>query len=84
MTAARKFPISAVETYAARSNDIARLIDVLEMALAKHHERANAAPNNWGFPGNLGKVRSDLIDTIAFISGMGRDAIEAFLDDASE
>jgi len=66
----------------AKRNDIARLIDVLGMELAKHDERAKTAPNNWGFPGNLGKVRSDLIDTIAFISGMGREAIEAFLDDA--
>jgi len=79
-----KMPTTAREAMTANQNDIARLIDVLQMEIAKHAERANAAPNNWGFPGNLGKVRSDLIDTAAFISGMGRDAIEAFLDDADD
>ncbi|MBX3356496.1 MAG: hypothetical protein KF724_12440 [Phycisphaeraceae bacterium] len=73
---------TAAEALASHQNDIARLIDVLQMELTKHAERAKAAPNNWGFPGNLGKVRSDLIDTVAFISGMGREAVEGFLDDA--
>ena len=77
-----RIPTTAREDLEAKRNDIARLLDVLGMELAKHDERAKAAPNNWGFPGNLGKVRSDLIDTIAFISGMGREAIEDFLDDA--
>jgi len=79
----RTVPTTAREAMTAKQNDIARLIDVLQMELAKHAERAKAAPNNWGFPGNLGKVRSDLIDTVAFISGMGREEIEAFLDDAN-
>ena len=78
----RTVPTTAREAMTAKQNDIARLIDVLQMEITKHAERASAAPNNWGFPGNLGKVRSDLIDTVAFISGMGREEIEAFLDDA--
>jgi len=73
---------TAAETMRATTNDIARLLDVLMTEIGKHAKRASAAPNNWGFPGNLGKVRSDLIDTVAFISGMGREEIEAFLDDA--
>jgi len=70
---------TAAETYAARRNDIARLLDVLEMELDKHDERAKAEPRNWGLPGNLGKVRSDLMDTVAFLSGMDREDIERFL-----
>ncbi|GIK18464.1 MAG: hypothetical protein DYG93_11785 [Leptolyngbya sp. PLA2] len=73
---------TAAETYAARRSDIARLLDVLEMELDKHDERAKADPRNWGLPGNLGKVRSDLIDLVGFLSGMERERIEEFLRDA--
>lgn len=73
---------TAAETYAARRIDIARLLDVLAMELDKHDERAKADPRNWGLPGNLGKVRSDLIDLVSFISGMERERIEEFLRDA--
>ncbi|HRQ73995.1 MAG TPA: hypothetical protein PLU35_13295 [Phycisphaerales bacterium] len=73
---------TAAETYAARRSDIARLLDVLEMELDKHDERAKSDPRNWGLPGNLGKVRSDLIDLVGFLSGMERERIEAFLRDA--
>ena len=73
---------TAAQTYAARQNDIARLIDVLQMELEKHAERAAAQPRDWGFPGSLGKVRSDLIDLVGFLSGMEAADIEAFLNDA--
>ena len=73
---------TAAETYAARQNDIARLMDDLQMELDKHAEQAKADPRNWGLPGNLGKVRSDLIDLVSFISGMERERIEEFLRDA--
>jgi hypothetical protein len=73
---------TASEAYAAARNDIARLLDVLDMELAKHDERAKADERNWGFAGNLDKVRSDLIETVAFISGMDRPEVEGFLADA--
>ncbi|QOJ18464.1 MAG: hypothetical protein HRU76_13080 [Phycisphaeraceae bacterium] len=73
---------TAAEIYAARRSDIARLLDVLEMELDKHDERAKADPRNWGLPGNLGKVRSDLIYLVGFLSGMERERIEEFLRDA--
>ena len=73
---------TAAEAYAAARSDIARLLDVLEMELARHDERAKADPRNRGFAGNLGKVRSDVMDTVAFLSGMERSDIERFLDDA--
>ena len=73
---------TAAETYATRQNDIARLMDVLQMELDKHAEAAKADPRNWGRTGDLGKVRSDLIDLVGFMSGMDREHVEAFLNDA--
>lgn len=73
---------TAAQAYAAHRNDIARLLDVLEMELDKHGERAKADQRNWALAGDLGKVRSDLMDTVAFISSMERECVEAFLNDA--
>ena len=73
---------TAAETYAARRNDIARLLDVLDMELANHDAGAKAAPGDWGFAGSLAKVRGDLINTVAFLSNMDPEAVETFLDDA--
>ena len=73
---------TAAETYAARRGDIARLMDVLQMELDKHAEGAKADPRNWGFAGSLGKVRSDLIDLVGFLSSMDPEHVEAFLNDA--
>jgi hypothetical protein len=70
---------TAAEMYAARRNDIARLLDVLAMELDKHDEQAKTDPTNWGITGNLGKVRGDLMDTVAFLSGMDSEDIERFL-----
>lgn len=73
---------TAAETYAARRNDIARLMDILQMELDKHAGAAKADPRNWGRTGDLGKIRSDLIDLVGFMSGMDREQVEAFLADA--
>lgn len=73
---------TAPEAYAARANDIARLVDVLQMELERHAEGAKAEPTNWGRAGDLGKVRSDLIDLVGFMSGMEREEVERFLNDA--
>ena len=78
----RKPEPTAAEAYASCRNDIARLMDVLQMELDKHAEGAKADPRNWGRTGDLGKVRSDLIDLVGFMSGMDREHVEAFLNDA--
>jgi len=72
---------TALETYAARFDDIARLIDLLQEELEVHRRDAEDNPDRrWGRAGDLGKVRSDLIDTVAFLSsGLDREDIEAFL-----
>jgi len=78
----RKPEPTAAETYAARRGDIARLMDVIAMELDKHDEKARTEPTNWGLPGDLGKVRGDLIDVVGFMSGLERERIEEFLRDA--
>ncbi len=65
--------------YNARANDIARLMDVLQMELDKHADAAKADARCWGKVGDLGKVRSDLIELVAFMSSVDRENIEAFL-----
>ena len=81
-TDATKTEPTAAQTYAARQNDIARLMDVLQMELDKHVEQAKADRKNWGRTGDLGKVRSDLIDLVGFLSNMDPEHVEAFLNDA--
>ncbi len=73
---------TAAETYAARRNDIARLLDVLQMELDKHDTEQKADPRNWGHAGDLGKVREDLINLAGFMSNMDPEHVEAFLADA--
>ena len=70
---------NARDAYQTRANDIARLIDVLQIELDKHATAAKADAKCWGKVGDLGKVRSDLIDLVGFMSGMDREAIEGFL-----
>ena len=67
--------------YQAKVPDIARLMDVLQMELDKHASAAKADPGNWGPVGDLGKVRSDLIDLVGFLSRMEREEVETFLND---
>ena len=71
---------TAAQTYAARRNDIARLLDVLEMELDKHGAEQKADPANWGRAGDLGKVRGDLINLVGFLSNMDPGEVERFLD----
>ena len=70
---------NARDAYQARRSDIARLMDVLQMELDKHADAAKADPKNWGRVGDLGKVRSDLIEMVSFMSQMDREAVESFL-----
>lgn len=67
---------SAEQTYANRASDIARLIDVLQMELERHAQEASEKPKDWGYAGSLGKIRSDLLETLSFISGFTREDIE--------
>ena len=83
----RETRADAAKRYAARASDIARLIDVLQMELERHAAAARSHPRIWGMAGDLDLVRSNLIDTVAFISGSGgakmeREDVERFLAEA--
>ena len=79
---AKKPEPTAAATYAARRNDIARLLDVLQMELDRHATDAQAKPGDWGFAGSLGHVRTGLIDLVAFMSNQDPEGVETFLNDA--
>lgn len=61
---------TAAEAYAARARDITRLLGVLGAQLDRHADRARADPRDWGYPGDLGKVRADLVGLVAFLGGI--------------
>lgn len=67
---------TAAEAYAARRNDIARLLDVLSMHLDINDKEHAAAPTNWGLVGNLGKVREDLVNVVGFLANMDPEHVE--------
>lgn len=73
---------TAAEVYAARRNNIARLMDVLQMELERHEGKHQADPANWGFAGDLGKLRGDLVNIVAFMSGKDPAEVEEFLEEA--
>jgi hypothetical protein len=72
---------TAETAYDAARNDIARLLDVLQMELDAHAVRFRGDPRNWGYAGSVQKLRSDLIDAVAFIASMERTEVERFLDE---
>lgn len=73
---------TAAETYAARRNDIARLLDVLEMELERLDTDAKTNPGDWGHAGSLAQVRGDLVRAVGFLSSSDPDEVERFLADA--
>jgi hypothetical protein len=71
----------AAATYAQRREDVARLVDWIELELERHRVRAKANPTDWGYPGDLGRVRDTLIDALAFLAGSDPDQIREGLSD---
>ncbi len=70
---------TAAEAYAARRNDIARLLDVLSMHLDINDKEHAVAPGNWGLVGNLSKARADLVNLVGFMANMDPEHVEEFL-----
>ena len=69
----------ASELYDERRQDIARVMDWIELELDKHKTNAKANPKDWGYPGDLGHVREKLIETLAFLSNNEPQEIEDLL-----
>ncbi|MEI8195734.1 MAG: hypothetical protein WCI73_07485, partial [Phycisphaerae bacterium] len=74
---------NARDAYQARTKDINRLIGLLKNELATHAQTSEANPKNWGYAGDLGKVRNDLIELVGFLSNTDRDKVEQYLADGS-
>ena len=47
---------TASDLYTLRREDIARLLDWLDLELDKHRAKAEAQPSDWGYAGDLGYV----------------------------
>ena len=52
---------TAAQAYNERREDIARVIDWLQMELDKHAEKTAANPKNWGRAGDLSSILNDLV-----------------------
>jgi hypothetical protein len=72
---------TARELYDERRQDIARVLDWLDMELDRHRTRSKANPKDWGYPGDLGHVREKLIETLAFLSNRESKEIEDLLSE---
>ena len=70
---------TARELYDERRQDIARVMDWIELELDKHRINAKANPADWGYPGDLGHVCEKLIETLAFLSDSEPQEIENLL-----
>ena len=72
---------TARELYDERREDIARVLDWLDMELDRHRARAKANPKDYGYPGDLGHAREKLIETLAFLSNNEPQEIEDLLSE---
>ena len=72
---------TASELYDERRQDIARVMDWIEIELDKHKTNAKANPKDWGYAGDLGHVREKLIETLAFLSNNEPQEIEDLLSE---
>jgi hypothetical protein len=72
---------TARDLYDERREDIARVLDWIELELEKHRINAKANPADWGYAGDLGHVREKLIETLAFLSNNELQEIEDLLSE---
>ncbi len=68
---------TAKKAYDTAMTDIANLMGWLECELEKQ-----PADLNWGHVGSLQKVRADLLEALAFISGHNADSLADALEEA--
>jgi hypothetical protein len=72
---------TASELYEQRREDIARLIDWLDLELGKHQAKAEAEPADWGYAGDLGNVRAKLVRAVAFLANQEPEEIDNLLSE---
>lgn len=71
--------LSAFQAFDEKATDCATLLEHLTKVLATCRKEAEADPANWGHAGSMGQVRSNLIETLAFIGGLEEQDITATL-----
>jgi hypothetical protein len=71
---------TAKEAYRAAKNDIANLLDWFDCEMGKDEPKEI----DWAVVGSLQKVRSDLIEALASLSGFEQKQIQESLEDLNE
>jgi len=56
--------LTAIETYRQRRAEVARLLAVLNTALDRFTQNAEAEPADWGYAGTMGHIRGTLIEML--------------------
>ena len=69
------------ELYNERREDIARVMDWIELEMDAYPGRADADSDDWSSAGDLGHVLEKLTQTLAFLSNRDPEDIEALLSD---
>ncbi len=72
---------TAAQAYNEYRNDIARLIDVLEMELQKYDAKFEADRGRWDRVGSLGHARGRIMEAVQAVSGIEIEQIEEFLSE---
>lgn len=60
----RQLKQTAAERYADQRKDIAVLMDCIQMELDEHAKLAAAKPTDWGFVGDMGRVRESMREVL--------------------
>lgn len=72
---------TAIELYNERRENIARVMDWINLELDKHHAEAVANPSDRGYAGDLWLVLERLIQALAFVSNHESEDIEKLLSE---
>ena len=56
----RQLKQTAAERYADQRKDIAVLVDCIQMELDEHAKRAAEKPTDWGYVGDMGRIRESM------------------------
>ena len=59
---------TAADTYAERRRDIDWLLETLRAELVEHAGLATDRPADWSLAGDIGHVRNELIELVAFLT----------------
>jgi len=60
----RQLEQTAAQRYADHRRDVAVLMDCIQMELDHHAARAAEKPDDWGYAGDLGRVRESMKDIL--------------------